>query len=109
MSNRKMAHKRRCRGPKLGVYIQRKEGVDWVQVALAMGDQRKVTPDRIHALRTSVMERFANRLDDRLGCGFDVTPLMEEVPWDGQQHYVDCPKCGQKCGVRHEALEPVTE
>jgi hypothetical protein len=111
MAKRQMAHRRRCRGPRLGLYIQRQE-VDWVRVAKVLGDTSKITPEKIHAMKTEITQRFGMGSDgpkDRLRCGFDVTSLMEEVPWDGQQHFVECPKCGQKCGVRHEALDPIEE
>ena len=108
MAIRKMTHKRRCRGPKLGVYIQRPD-VDWKRVFRSMGDSEKITPEKIEAMKKTIMDRFSGSSDDRLRCGFDVTTLMEEVPWDGQQHFVQCPKCRQQCGVRHEALDPIKE
>lgn len=108
MGNRKMTGPHRCRGIPLGVYIQRQD-VDWLKVGRAMGETKTLTQERIHALKTTVMEQFVTNQGRRLGCGFDVTTLMEEVPWDGQQHFVECPKCGQKCGIRHEALDPIKE
>lgn len=29
----------------------------------------------------------------REGCGFDVTELIEAIPFDGQDHSVECPQC----------------
>jgi hypothetical protein len=108
MAKHKMAHDHFCRGPRLGLYIQRDE-VDWVQVAIALGDQEKVTEAKIHAMKSTIQQQFANNADPRLGCGFRLNSLYEERPWDGQKHYVNCPKCGERQGIRHEALDEPEE
>lgn len=30
----------------------------------------------------------------RTDCGRDITSLVEAVPWDGKEHEVFCPDCG---------------
>ena len=44
------------------------------------------------------------RVDDesaeRIGCGADLTELIEDLPFDGEVHEVSCPECETVCTVR---------
>jgi hypothetical protein len=44
----------------------------------------------------------------RAGCGHNITDLIENVPFDGEVHTLECPRCGNIFTVRRapeEALE----
>jgi len=38
--------------------------------------------------------------NERLGCGEDVTPVIEAVMADGQDHEIQCPKCSMRISVK---------
>lgn len=104
MAEHKMAHNATCRGPRLIEYVAR-EKVDWRRVGEALKLKERATEKQAPEITALIEERCSRGLYDRLGCGFDVTSLMEKCPWDGEKHFVTCPKCGTKCGVTHPPLD----
>jgi predicted RNA-binding Zn-ribbon protein involved in translation (DUF1610 family) len=40
------------------------------------------------------------------GCGANLTTLIAAVPADGENHEVECPKCGNKATVRKATVSP---
>lgn len=46
---------------------------------------------------------------NRKGCGFDLTPIIDEVPFDGEVHELECPRCGNPFTVRRGPEEQLEE
>lgn len=105
----------RCAGLTVGVYTQReidlavkvhrhtvKKKIDDMIAEGVAPEDIKLNPDGFPAGIHPNMVGHRKRK----GCGYDVTSIIEKLPFDGDVHEIACPQCGNVISVRRTAPEP---
>ncbi len=92
-----------CIGPVLGTYTEEEEARAADRPVMAGHAKRGIeVEEKIYArdqngavVLDNAGEPVIDRIETRIvPCGQDLTALYAEVPADGQEHFVRCPKCG---------------
>ena len=102
-----MTIKYTCKGPRFDAAAAKEKQqrrVEQLRAAVEQAEYDEVKESisiRIKELEAEIEKLSSDEVvRSRVGCGFDLSPLIAALPVDGDNYALTCPRCGNKSSVR---------